>query len=377
MIACDKALKVAITFNAIELGGAERVLEALVEMYPSADLFCVVHNPRAIPPALSGHRITSSFLNFVPGARKFYRYLQFLGPLAAETLDLSPYDLVITSEGSFTMGVLTRQDALHVCYCHSPHRALWDQFHQYRSMLRGPVKWLFTISSHYARICNYLAAQRVDCFVANSTYVSARIAKYYRRRSEVIYPPVEVQNGFLAVQPQDYYLSAGRLSRKKRLDLLIGACNRLERPLLICGQGEDEKRLRKLAGKTVRFNGRVPDAELWNCYAQCRAFLFAADEDFGIAPVEAQAFGRPVIAYGHGGSLETVRVNDPAGRSDTGVYFPEQTVESVAEAILRFEQRESEFSPEEIREHSLQFSKEQFQTRMREALAHALRGREA
>jgi len=355
----DKAtgpLRVAITYqHSLQMGGSERVLEVLAEMYPGADFFCMVVDPSAIPPALRGRSITASFLDRIPLARKFYPFFQVLGPIAAEAMDLSAYDLVISSDGSHTMGVITRQDALHICYCHSPHRSLWDQYHFYCQSLRGPVRWAFTLSSNYLRTCNYLAAQRVTCFIANSHFVAQRIAKYYRRQSTVIYPPVRTADGFISDQVSDYYLSVGRLIPAKRVDLLIEGCNRLKRRLLICGAGSEETRLKAIAGPTIEFLGRVPDARLSRLYADCRAFLFASNEDFGIAPVEAQSYGRPVIAYGHGGSLETVRVNDPQGRPDTGLYFAEQSVESVVDAIRRFEQIEDQFDPVEMRKHSLQF----------------------
>jgi glycosyltransferase involved in cell wall biosynthesis len=324
----------------------------------------MVVDPSAIPPALRGRSITASFLDRIPLARKFYPIFQVLAPIAAEAMDLSAYDLVISSDGSHSMGVITRQDALHICYCHSPHRSLWDQYHSYCQTLRGPVRWAFTLSSNYLRMCNYLAAQRVTCFIANSHFVAERIAKYYGRQSTVIYPSVQTADGFISDQVSDYYLSVGRLIPTKRLDLLIEACNRLKRRLLICGTGSEEKRLKSIAGPTIQFLGRVPDGQLPRLYADCRAFLFASNEDFGIAPVEAQSYGRPVIAYGRGGSLETVRVNDPAGRSDTGVYFSEQTVESVAEAILRLEAQEDRFLPAEIQEHARQFDASVFANKM-------------
>jgi glycosyltransferase involved in cell wall biosynthesis len=360
-------MRVAITYqHSLEMGGSERVLEVLAEMYPSADFFCMVVDPSAIPPALRGRSITASFLDRIPLAKRFYPFFQILAPIAAEAMDLSAYDLVISSDGSHSMGVITRQDALHICYCHSPHRSLWDQYHFYCQTLRGPVRWAFTFSSNYLRMCNYLAAQRVTCFIANSHFVAQRIAKYYGRQSTVIYPSVRTEDGFISDQVSDYYLSVGRLIPTKRVDLLIEVCNRLKRRLLICGTGSEEKRLKAMAGPTIEFLGRVPDAQLPRLYADCRAFLFASNEDFGIAPVEAQSYGRPVIAYGRGGSLETVRVNDPAGRSDTGVYFSEQTVESLIDGILRLEAREDQFLPAEIQQHAREFDTSVFTDRMRQ-----------
>jgi glycosyltransferase involved in cell wall biosynthesis len=361
-MAVDKSFpRIAITYqHSLEFGGSERVLEVLAEMYPSADFFCMVVDPSAIPPALRGRSITASFLDRIPLAKKLYPFFQVLAPTAAEAMDLSAYDLVISSDGSHTMGVITRQDAPHICYCHSPHRSLWDQYHTYCRSLRGPVRWAFIFLSNYLRTCNYLAAQRVTCFVANSHFVSQRIAKYYGRQSTVIYPPVRAADGFISDRVSDYYLSVGRLIPTKRVDLLIEACNRLERRLLICGTGREETRLKAIAGPTIEFLGRVPDAQLPRLYAECRAFLFAAVEDFGIAPVEAQSYGRPVIAYGLGGSLETVRVGDRAAGPDTGVLFPEQTGRALVDAIQAFEANESGFIPSEIRRHALMFDSSVF-----------------
>jgi glycosyltransferase involved in cell wall biosynthesis len=214
----------------------------------------------------------------------------------------------------------------------------------------------------------------VDYFIANSEYVSERIWKYYRRRSAVVYPPVDTSQGYLSPSHDDYYLSVGRLVESKRIDILIGACNRLGRNLLIAGAGRAEKSLKQIAGSTVRFLGRVPDQQLRELYARSRAFLFAADEDFGIVPVEAQSFGRPVIALGRGGSLETVIGHDNA--NPTGVYFRDQTEQSLVDAILRFESIEHSFRPDVIQAHSRQFDSSMFRTRMRELVDTAMRERD-
>jgi glycosyltransferase involved in cell wall biosynthesis len=202
--------------------------------------------------------------------------------------------------------------------------------------------------------------QRVDYVASNSHYIQRRVMEHFQRSSTVIYPPVNTAMGYLSKESESYYFSLSRLDREKRIDLLVAACNQMKRPLLIGGTGPEEGKLRSLAGPTVRFLGRVPEDELPHLYAHCRAFLFAADEDFGIAPVEAQSFGRPVVAYGHGGCLETVRVNDRDGRSDSGVLFPEQSAEAVMGAIRRFESAEDTFRPIEIQRHARQFDKSIF-----------------
>jgi glycosyltransferase involved in cell wall biosynthesis len=213
---------------------------------------------------------------------------------------------------------------------------------------------------------DYQAAQRVSYFAANSIYIQRRIEKYYGRSSAVIYPPVDTSKGYVSSSGGDYYLSVSRLNRTKRIDLLIRACNSLGRKLIVSGWGPEEKELKKIAGNTIEFVGRVPDHELPSLYANCRALLFAADDDFGIVPVEAQSYGRPVIAYGRGGALETVCVADPGRGPDTGVFFAEQTPESAADGILRFEARESTFSPEAIQKHAQTFAPERFIERFAE-----------
>jgi glycosyltransferase involved in cell wall biosynthesis len=364
-------MRVAITYqHSLYLGGSERVLEILAEMYPTADFFCMVARPDAIPEKLRGRVIHTTFLNAIPGIRKLYPYLLFAGPLAAETLDLRGYDLVISSDGSHTMGVVTDQDSCHLSYCHSPHRSLWDQYSEYRNSLRWPVRPIFTLSAHYARNRNFLAAQRIDKFIANSEYIAKRIRKFYRRSSTVIYPPVNTEQGYLAKGSDSYYLSVGRLSHLKRLDLPILACNQLKRRLLVVGTGPDEKRLKKIAGPTIEFLGRVPDDELGRLYSRCRAFVFASDEDFGIVPVEAQSYGRPVIAFGHGGSLETV-IDSTTETPGTGVLFPEQNVASIRDAILYFESIQHRFRPELIQEHARQFSTANFVLKMSEFVDNA------
>jgi glycosyltransferase involved in cell wall biosynthesis len=299
--------------------------------------------------------------------------LAFLYPLGIESLDLSAYDLVISSAGPVTLGVNVAQKAIHVCYCHSPERMWWDKYAQALQPLSSVRKLFYTARASYLRMWEFGAAQRVDHFIANSKYISQRVHKYYRRESSVIYPPVNVRQGYISENRSDYFLSVGRVISAKRIDLLIAACNTLKRRLLVVGTGREENRLKALAGPTIEFLGYVPDADLPELYANCRAFLFAADEDFGIAPVEAQSYGRPVIAYGHGGSLETVRVSDTGGRSNTGIFFDEQTVESVVEAILRFELVENSFVPVDIQEHAKQFDTSVFVEQMRHFIDNAIR----
>jgi glycosyltransferase involved in cell wall biosynthesis len=366
-------VRVAITYHySLSFGGSERVLEVLAEMYPDADFFALFVDDRFIPESLKGRNITTSFLDRIPGAKRVYRHLLPLYPLAVECLKLSGYDLVISADGAATKGVLTDQGAVHLCYCHSPSRSFWDQYAVYRSTMPFLSRTIFAPVSQYMRLWDYLAAQRVDGFIASSHYVAERIRKYYRRESTVIYPPVSTKGVYLATRHDDYYLSAGRLVPAKRVDTLIAACNHLQRRLRIAGTGPEEKRLRSLSGPTIEFLGRIDDEALRLDYAQSRALLFAAEEDFGIVPLEAQAFGRPVIAYGKGGSLETVigveedlaHHGFTSSARPTGIFFSEQTEASLIDAILKFESIEDMFHPREIQNHARKFDTEVFVNKM-------------
>jgi glycosyltransferase involved in cell wall biosynthesis len=337
----------------LENGGGERVAEAIASIYPDADIYALFKRGNAC--ASLTKRLKCTFVNRIPFIKVLYRAMLPIYPLAVESLDLRGYDLVISSDTNVMKGVLVDQGAVHICYCHTPMRYVWDLYRDFLKRTPFVFRPLFAINAHYLRLWDFCAAQRVDHFVANSKYIQNRIQRAYKRDSTVIYPCVDTSKGYLSDERGDYYLSVGRLSATKRIDLLIHACNRMKRTFVIVGSGQEEKRLRSIAGPTIKFLGRVPDGELTALYAQCRAFLFAADEDFGIAPVEAQSYGRPVIAYGHGGSLETVRVNAPSGASDTGVYFSEQTVDAVIDGIVRFESMEQKFVPVEIQNHARQF----------------------
>jgi len=339
----------------LELGGAEKVLNTIAQMYPEADIYSFSADPAMLPEGISRTSIHVTKWSGIIARFRFRRSaFMILFPWISESIDVSGYDLVISSCPP-VMGVNVGQDAVHVCYCHSPQRAWWSLYSQRQAAMRWPARQVFRTCAIALRMWEYCAMQRVDWVISNSNYISARVRKYFRRESTVIYPPVNTAAGYLVEKHDDYYLSVSRLDVDKGIELLIHACNRLRRRLVVVGSGRREIGLRSIAGPTIDFRGQVPDSELFDLYARCRAFLFAADEDFGIAPVEAQAFGRPVIAYGHGGSLETVRVNDPFGRSDTGVFFDSQTVECVIDGILRFEAQEHVFVPNEIRTHALQF----------------------
>lgn len=348
-------------------GGGERVAEVLGGIFPDADLFTLVSDPRQVPAGLRERRLTNSFLQGIPRSAKIHRHLLPLFPAAVERLDLRDYDLVLSSDSGPVKGVRTRPDAVHVCYCHSPMRYLYDGYDDYLKAMPWFAKLPFALAARHVRRWDHAAAQRVTHFVANSRYVAGRIERNYGRSSEVIHPPIDSERGFLAESPGDYYLAAGRLVPYKKTEILIEACNRLGRRLRIAGVGPELARLRRMAGPTIEFAGKLSTPDLWRCYAHCRALLFAADEDFGMVPLEAQACGRPVIAYGKGGSLETVLGGDRA-EGATGVFFERQTPESVMEAILAFEAKEAAFDPVAIQAHARRFDTSMFVERMRSFL---------
>lgn len=320
-------MRVAITTDWLNsFGGAERVLIELHRMFPDAPVYTTVHEPSGLPPEMHGWDVRPSFLQRIPFARRRHQAFLPLMPLAFEQFDLGEYDLVITTSSACAKGVITPPGTLNICYCHTPTRYLWDLYHEYTR--RSRLLPLIAPMAHWLRVWDRLAADRVDHFIANSHHTAARIRRHYRREAEVVHPPVDIErmapNGR---EPEDFYLVVSRLVPYKRVDLAIQACNRLRRRLLVVGDGPERRRLEALAGPTVEFLGRRGDPEIADLYGRCRALLFPGLEDFGITPVEAQAAGRPVVAFGKGGALETVV------DGVTGVLFGEQTVDAVVEAI--------------------------------------------
>ena len=358
--------------------GGERVVETLAEMFPQADIFALVMDSSWRETTFRSRKVSTSFLQRLPGAKRYYRKLLPLFPLAIEQFRLDNYDLVISTESGPAKGVITGAKTCHICYCFTPMRYLWDMYHQYRAG-KGVgfiTRALFSMSAHYARLWDLATVSRVDYFATISHHVAARIRKHYRREATVIYPPVAVSAGAISPTVDDYYLVVSPLVDYKRVDLAIEACKQLGRPLKIIGDGEEYRRLRRLAGPSVTFLGYIPDEVVWENYARCRALLFPGEEDFGIVPVEAQSFGRPVIAYDCGGARETVVGTVPRGvtppENSTGVFFAEQSVDSLVEAMRLFESIESRFSPELIRGHVQRFNVDRFKTEMRAFIAEKL-----
>jgi glycosyltransferase involved in cell wall biosynthesis len=346
--------------------GGEKVVEALCEMFPEADIFTHVYAPDMVSDKIRQHKVIPSFINSLPRASRMYKSYLPLMPMALEQLDLRGYDLLISSESGPAKGIIAPADALHICYCHSPMRYIWNMYHDYRSNA-GPLARLMMPSlSHYLRMWDVTSAARVDSFVANSTTVARRIHRYYGADSVVIHPPVDTEAFSIASSSElcDYYLMAGELVAYKRPDLAVRAFNEMKLKLVVIGGGEMLDEVRRLAGPTVTVMGSQPFSVLKQHYARCRALIFPGEEDFGMVPVEAMASGRPVIAYSRGGATETV----VAGLS--GIFFAEQTVEAISSAVRSL--GSMEINPEIISAQANRFGREQFFQKMRAHIDHML-----
>lgn len=355
-------MKVALVhYWLVGMRGGEKVLETFCDIFPDADIFTLVADPERLSPKLRRHKLTTSFLQKI-GGRKHYQKMLPLMPYALESLDLTDYDLVISSEAGPAKGVITRPDALHVCYCHSPMRYIWDLYPQYQAESGFLARMVLALAAPRLRQWDVTTSHRVDYFIANSAYVARRIMKFYRRELAVIHPPVEVGRFRITDGPKDYYLCAGQITPYKKIELAVAACTQMNLPLVVIGDGASA-RLRQSAGPTVKFLGAVSDGEMAAHFAACRALLYPGVEDFGIVPLEVMASGRPVIAFGRGGALETVL----EGR--TGLFFHEQTVEALMAALVRFENENGLFSPAEIRAHALKFEPRRFEAELRHFLA--------
>ena len=354
--------------------GSERVVAAAAECYPGSPIFTLVHNPAATRGTeFKKHPITTSWLQRLPGAAggsKHRLYLPLM-PMAVESLDVGGLDVVVSSSHAVAKGVLTRADQLHISYVHTPARYAWDLYHEHLREVVGRTHTGTEVPEpgrvgglkgalaqgvmHYFRGWDFAAAQRVDVFVANSRYVARRIWKTYRREAAVIYPPVDVERFTPAERREDFYLVVSRLVPYKRVTAIAEAFTRLGRPLVIVGDGPETDAVRKASGPNVTLVGELDDAAVAERMARCRAFVIAADEDFGITAVEAMAAGAPVIAYGKGGVRETVV------EGETGVFFAEQTADGVAEGVTKFEAFKSGLDAGVIRSRAERFSRARFQ----------------
>ncbi len=345
-------MKVALIHDHLaQDGGAEKVLKILADMFPTAPIYTLLYEKKNADKYFKNRHIETSVIQKLPGGVKHYQWYMPFMPMAVEFFDLREYDLVISDTSSFAKGVITPPDTLHICYCHTPTRYLWDYTHQYINELRYNkyLKKIISLVLNYVRMWDKQAADRVDKYIANSKIVQARIKKYYRRDSTVIYPPVETEKFYISGKLGEYFLIGGRLAPYKRVDIVIEAFKKLGLKLKIFGDGVDMKRLKKIAGKSknIEFVGRVDDKIKGELYSQCQAFINPQEEDFGITVVEAMASGRPIIAFRKGGALETVI------EGKTGIFFDKQTPEAIVEAVKNF--NSNNWKPEEIREHALRF----------------------
>lgn len=365
----------------VSMRGSERVVEALCELFPDADLYTHVYDPDSVSETIRGHRVETTFVQGLPGSRKRPQLFVALMPLALQQLDLREYDLVISSESGPAKGVLTATDAVHLCYCHTPMRYVWDMYHEYRADAGLLERMVAPLVVQYLRGWDLDSATQVDHIVANSANVRSRIRKHWRRDAEIVYPPVDtnmfapagLSGGGSSVGPRvagssrrgdsgaahdGYYLFAGRLTSYKRPDLAVEAFRELDRKLVIIGDGPEMHELQRSAGPGVEFLGSQPTEVLRRHYQRCRALVFPGEEDFGIVPVEAMAAGRPVIAFRRGGVTESVV------EGVTGTFFDSQRPEALRDAVLRFESMEDRLDPSTIREHARRFDRSRFKRRM-------------
>ncbi|MBI2848687.1 MAG: glycosyltransferase [Chloroflexi bacterium] len=353
-------MKVAIVHDWLnQWGGAEGVLEALHQIFPSAPVFTSIYVPQALPKDCSHWEIHTSFLQRFPGVNAYHRLLLPLYPLAFTRLRLTGYDVIISNSSGFCHGVDVPTDTCHINYCLTPPRYVWN-LPQYVAREHIGVVGRLALSPlvGFLRTWDWKAAQKVSYFVGISKMVVDRIREFYGREADLIYPPVNTQQFTMSEKTEDYFLIVSRLVPYKRIDLAVRAFTQLKKPLYIVGDGRDRATLESMAGPTVRFLGRLPIQEVRDLMGQCKAFVFPGEEDFGIAPVEAQAAGRPVIAYRGGGALDSVI------DGTTGLFFNEPTTESLVQAIHRFDKIGGEFHPPTIRRHAQSFDTAVFQQKM-------------
>jgi len=340
----------------VKMRGGEKVLKELCTLFPSAHIHTHVYDPIGTEGLFRNHRVKQSFIGSMPGSQKHYsHYLPFM-PLASRRLKLKDYSLIVSNESGPIKGVVKPDHAVHICYCFTPMRYVWDMYEDYYSWASLPVKLIMPPMRTYLKACDIKSARSVDHFVAISRFVAERIERTYGRDSVVIYPPVDTDffEAAAAEKKQDYFLYCGHLTRYKRPDIAVKAFNRNGRKLWVVGSGEDYPALRKMAGANITFLGGVSQDQLKDLYAGARALIFPGTEDFGIVPLEAQAAGTPVIAFRAGGALETVI------EGETGLFFSQQTEKSLCEAIEEFESMERGFERSALKKNARRFSADRF-----------------
>ncbi|MDR2634142.1 MAG: glycosyltransferase [Treponema sp.] len=360
-------MKVAIIhYWLVNMRGGEKVLEALLELFPQADIYTHVYDAAAVSERIRSHRVYTSYINKLPFAKKRYQQYMPLMPNSLTDFNLQGYDLIISSESGPTKGVVPNPDAYHICYCHSPMRYLWDMYHEYFRKSNGLIRLFMKKLLPALRVWDSTSANLVDRFVANSSYVAKRIRRYYNREAAIVFPPVALEKYVLLErQPEDFYLFFGQLAGYKRADIAIDACIASGRKLVIAGGGAKKQMIRQYQKSgLLTFTGRLSDEAVAAYYSRAKALLFPGIEDFGIVPVEANAAGCPVIAYRKGGVLDTVKENE------TGMFFDEQSPAALIEAMDRFESREAQFRDRApFTRHVQQFSKAAFISRIEKIIA--------
>jgi glycosyltransferase involved in cell wall biosynthesis len=359
-------MKIAFVHDFLfRLGGEERVLQALMEMYPEAPVYTLLYDEKKVGSVFPKERVRTSklqkFPRFLPGVHKFL--FPFM-PGAVEDFDLSEFDVVVSSSESYAHGIVTNLDTTHICYTHSPMRYAWDYTHQYlkEQKLGFFGEWFATRLLHKVRQWDFLAADRVDIRLANSKTVQKRILKYYRKESEIVHPPVDVKRFKVHPKNEGYFLIVSHLTPHKRIDLAVELFNKLGKRLLIIGEGKDRGRLERMAADNIDFLGFKSDDMVKEYMENCRAFVVPGEEDFGIAPLEAMACGKPVLAYRKGGLTETMQ------EGVTGEFFEEQTLESMEQGLTQMLISESQYDPEKIAKHAAKFSRERFEKEMKKII---------
>ena len=363
-------MKIAIVHDWLTgMRGGEKCLEVLCDLYPSADIYTLLHIPGSVSRTIESHSIYTSFLQKLPCIQSKYRYYLPLMPFAIESFNLSQYDLILSSSHCVAKSVKPASGSIHICYCHTPMRYIWDQFgHYFCRSKSGLIPWvIMTMLRPWLQRWDSKTSYRVNDFIANSYHVQKRIKKYYHKEATVIHPPVDTKRFKPSHdRKRDFFLIVSAFAPYKRVDLAVEAFNKLGYPFVVIGEGQDADLLRKMANSNVRFEGWLDDTSINSHYDRCRAFIFCGEEDFGISLLEAQAMGRPVIALGRGGALETVIPDRKTWKKDTGipknktinptgVFFYEQTSNDLMKAIQHFESIESQFDVDKIKEHADRF----------------------
>ncbi|MBZ0108742.1 MAG: glycosyltransferase [Candidatus Scalindua rubra] len=367
-------MKVALVHDWLTgMRGGEKVLEVFCELFPDAHLYTLLHNKGSLSDTIEGMDIRTSFIQKLPLIRKKYRHLLPIFPTAIERFDLRGYDLVLSSSHCVAKGVITGADTLHICYCFTPMRYIWDLYNLYFSKERSGIITRFATSLvlNYLRKWDVASSKRVNKYVAISRYIAERIKKNYGRDSDLIYPPVDCSYFKPGSANENFYLMVSPLAPNKRVDIAVEAFNAIALPLIVIGSGQEEKKLKKMAGKNIKLMGWQSDETVREHYVNCKALIFPGVEDFGIVPLEAQACGKPVIAYGKGGALETIvpldeNIKNEKGQSGnaTGMFFCEQAPESLAQAVVRFEETQGLFNWQVIRKNAESFDRTIFKDRI-------------